>query len=183
MVGEIVRVTSTKSEKKSGVPGYAIIVKGVGLGGAIIEAELLEDAGLTSHPPKDSFVVVIPAGSGRRQLYAIACKNNNSNLATDPGQTVLNSTSPDGKTVKAKIDLGIDGVISLNGDSKQLVTFTELNSALQGLVSSLNSQLAAIAAGAAAAISTGGLWATPLTIGGLSLNITAAKTTTVKTGG
>jgi len=120
MVGELLKVVSTKSQKKAGVPGYAIIVKGIGIGGYTIEAELIQQAGITSHPPKDSIVLAFPVGEGRRSMYALACKNNNANNTTDPGETLLFSTGTDGKTVQAQVDLGIDGKIQIKNTAKSL---------------------------------------------------------------
>jgi len=125
MVGELLRVVSTKSIKKAGVPGYAILVKGVGAGGAIIEAELIQQSGVTSHPPKDSIVLAFPVGVGRRQMYALACKNNNANNTTDPGETLLFSTSTDGKTVKAQVDIGADGLVQIANQTKSLKTILD----------------------------------------------------------
>ena len=60
--------------------------------------------------------------------------------------------------------------IELNGNTKQFVTWDALNTALQGLVTALNAKFATKQDAAGAA-------------GGLSLDISAAKTTTIKTGG
>jgi len=83
-------------------------------------------------------------------------------------------------------DLLIDsGNIELNGNTKSFVTHAELNTALQGLVTTLNTQMGVIAGGATAAIAASGLWWTPLAtfIGGLSLDISSSETTTILTGG
>lgn len=74
--------------------------------------------------------------------------------------------------------------VELNGDSKSFVTHSELNTALQGFVTKYNADMAAILAGATAAIAASGLWLTPLTgIGSATLDISASSTTTIKTGG
>jgi len=73
--------------------------------------------------------------------------------------------------------------LKINGEDKTLVTHAELNTALQSFVTTLNSQLTAIQSASATAISSSGLWSVPLVIGGLTLNISASSTTTVKTGG
>jgi hypothetical protein len=59
--------------------------------------------------------------------------------------------------------------IQLNGDSKSLVTYSELNSALQTLVASIDAALATKLAGASAPA-------------GLTLDISAAEADSVKTG-
>lgn len=74
--------------------------------------------------------------------------------------------------------------IQLNGNSKEFVTHTELDAALQGFITKYNTDMAAILAGATAAIAASGLWSTPLAnIGIASLDISSSKTTTIKTGG
>lgn len=60
--------------------------------------------------------------------------------------------------------------IELNGNTKEFVTWTELNTALQLLVTAINAAFATKSNGSGSA-------------GGLTLDISAAKTTTVKTGG
>lgn len=60
--------------------------------------------------------------------------------------------------------------IQLNGNSKSFVTWAELNSALQNLLTAINSKFGTKQDGSGSP-------------GGLSLDISAAKTTTVKTGG
>ena len=75
--------------------------------------------------------------------------------------------------------LGMDGTktriinshgIELNGNTKQFVTWDALNTALQGFITALNLAFASKQNGSGAA-------------GGLSIDISAAKTTTIKTGG
>lgn len=60
--------------------------------------------------------------------------------------------------------------IELNGNTKEFVTWTELNTALQALILAINSTFASKSNGSGSA-------------GTLTLDISAAKTTTVKTGG
>jgi hypothetical protein len=73
-----------------------------------------------------------------------------------------------------KIVLTPDGKIELNGDSKQFVTHAELNTALQNFVTGLSTYLL-----------TGANGGGPVVFAGVypTLNISSAKTTTVKTGG
>lgn len=60
--------------------------------------------------------------------------------------------------------------IELNGNTKEFVTWGELNTALQALVTAINSAFSSKSNGSGSP-------------GGLTLDISAAKTTTVKTGG
>ncbi len=80
---------------------------------------------------------------------------------------------------KIKIE-GVDGVlkvtasdsIELNGNDKQFVTWAELNSALQGFITDFNSHIHPTPNGPSSAPSVQ-----------LTLDISSAKTTTIKTGG
>lgn len=80
----------------------------------------------------------------------------------------LNLTSSDTMALKS------DKEIDLNGNSKQFVTWTELNTALQQMVTIINTHTHV-------ASSLGSPTATPLPQ--VTLDISNAKTTTVKTGG
>jgi hypothetical protein len=86
------------------------------------------------------------------------------------GEACFGSTSSDGSTKQAAIFARADGFLELNGTGKFLVTHAELNTALQGMVTAINALFAAKLNGAGAA-------------GTLTLDITSAKTTTIKTGG
>jgi hypothetical protein len=74
------------------------------------------------------------------------------------------------------------GEVRINGNSKTFVTYPELNSALSSFLGTLNTQLGSIAAGATAAVAAGGLWLTPLAIGGITLDISLAEAKDIKTG-
>lgn len=77
------------------------------------------------------------------------------------------------KTPKSTIEIDDSGVIKLNGESKNFVTHAELDAALQTFITSLNTHTHPTAA-------TGP--PSPPTVP-LSIDITASKTLTVKTGG
>jgi hypothetical protein len=65
--------------------------------------------------------------------------------------------------------------IELNGSSKQFVTYTELDTALQQVITLLKSHMHPTAAPGAPSVSA--------QLASLTLDISAAKTTTIKTGG
>lgn len=73
----------------------------------------------------------------------------------------------------AKIEIDNLGNISLNGDSKKFVTHTELNTALQTFMTALNLHIHTVASFEPS---------TPPTVS-MSLDISSASTTTIKTGG
>lgn len=70
----------------------------------------------------------------------------------------------------AEIFIDKNGKVNINGNTKQFVTWTELNTALQAMVSAANSLYLTSADNGVAG-------------GGLTLDISGAKTTTVLTGG
>lgn len=70
----------------------------------------------------------------------------------------------------AQILLKSDGTMELNGNALRFVTWDALNTALQGLMTAINAKFATKQDAAGAA-------------GGLSLDISGAKSTTMKTGG
>ena len=89
----------------------------------------------------------------------------------DNGDVVLEV--PSGKCVVVAEDgnVTIDGTqIELNGNSKSFVTYAELNTALQGLVTKINLEFAK-------KLDTAG------SAGTLTLDISASETQTIKTGG
>jgi len=95
--------------------------------------------------------------------------NYNLNINISAGETAIYSTDANG-TLKARIDLDAAGVIKLNGATKRLVTHAELNTALGLMVTAINATFATKLNGAGAA-------------GTVTLDISAAETQTVKTGG
>jgi len=178
MMAELVRVISSSLEKLHGAPGAQVITKGKGLGAIDSQAEVYSPLGFFSRPPKGSRVVTIPLAGGRTRVV-IAGANYQLNLSCTDGETIIYSTNAAGDTIKSKIYLDALGNIELNGNTKRLVTWDELNTAITSLLTSLNSHTHVVASIGAP---TGPASASvpPITF---ACNITAAKTTTVKTGG
>ena len=73
------------------------------------------------------------------------------------------------------IKLDSDGNIDLNGDSKRFVTHAELDNALQTFITALNSHTHG-------GVSSGSSATSP-PVAPLSINIAAAETQTIRTGG
>ena len=146
--------------------------------------EVWGQPGVWSMPPDGTFGILSPVDGSCRFGVIMATHHYETPRPTlTKGETAMGSTSADGKTLKAKTIYKSDGSQELNGNSKFFVTHAELNTALQGLITKLNTDLGLIQGGATAAVAAAGLWLTPLVIGGATLDITAAKTTTIKTGG
>jgi len=169
VIAELVRVASTSLKKWHAAPGTAIVITGKGLGGAAIETEIAHPPGIFGRPPKDFHGVFLPVGRGRRYGVIVAGLNYSLNINISAGETAVYSTDANG-TVKARIDLDASGNIKLNGATKRLVTYGELNTALGVFLTALNLKFATKLDGGGAA-------------GGLSLDISAAETSTVQTGG
>jgi phage gp45-like len=180
-MGRIGNITEYEVKKKGTAPGKSIVVKTEAAGGQERSTEYYQHPGFASGPTPDDVPVEVSVGSGSRII--VASQNYKIEIDVSAGETVIYSVNESGEEIKAEIRLGNDGNISINGDDKPFVTHAELDLALQGLISTLNTQLASIAAGASAAISASGLWSTPLTLGGLQLDISKSATKTVKTGG
>lgn len=155
-----------------------------------IQALLYNPAGDYSIPLPDDFVSILKVpGSGNY----IAIGNLNNIASIEKGEKYLYSRNSSG-TEKASIFLDKDGKITintddeidlngggtvkidattdieLNGNTKKFVTYTELNTALQAMVGVAN-----------------GLFLTAadngVKSGGLTVDISASETTTIKTGG
>jgi hypothetical protein len=171
LVAELVTVVRNYVANRNGGPGQTVYIEAEGLGKIGLNAELFGQAGIFSRPPKGSRGVFIPIGRGRR--YGIVLATHNYQVTVDwvqDGGTTIFSTTADGKTVKARIDLNPDGNIYLNGTSKYLVTWGALNSALADLVTWLNAHVHGIA---------GTPPVTPIS----GIDITDAKATTLRTDG
>lgn len=169
MMAELVRVVSTALKRLEGSPATQSIVSAKGLGGANVQAEVYHPSGLFSRPPANTRGVFVPIGNSRRLGVVLGLANYNITINIYQGEVCIYSTTPDGKTIKATALFTKEGEIHLNGSTKSFVTHDELNSALQTFINALNLHVHP---------STGAPPATPM-----SINIAAAKTTTIKTGG
>lgn len=153
---------------KGAAPGKAVVLTTKAAGGQERETELYHPPGLSSGPTPEDIGVEVSSGTAGR--VTIAAHNYKLEIEVTAGETILYSTSADGETLKSTIKLDTNGNILLNGDSKTFVTFAALNTALQGLITGLNAEFAK-------------KLDSPGAPGLLSLDISAAETTTVKTGG
>jgi len=165
---ELVRVVSSALKIRAGAPGRQVVTTGKGIGDVDTEAEVFGPSGFFSRPPKGSRVLMVPYAGGKTRVV-IGAANYQITLELTDGEVLIYSTTADGKTVKSKIYLDAVGNIELNGNSKNFVTHAELNTALQSFITSLNLHV------------HGSAGTPPVTP--MSLNISAAKTTTIKTGG
>lgn len=170
LIAELFKITSAALKRWKSAPGESVVVIGTGLGGQTIEAELYQPSGIMGSPPKGARGVFLPVGSGRRYGVLIATQNYQITIDVGQGETLIYSTTPDGQTLKAQVKLDGFGNIDLNGSSKRFVTYGELNTALQGFKTAINAAFAGKVDG-------GG------TPGALTIDISGAQTSTVRTGG
>jgi hypothetical protein len=73
--------------------------------------------------------------------------------------------------------------IEINGNDKTFTMKEALDTALQSMVGKINTELGKLAAGATAAVAAGGHWTTPYTVVPITVDISAAASTTLKSGG
>jgi hypothetical protein len=175
MIAELVKVIKSKIHQKKNFPGDSVMCNVQGFFRNVIDSELYALPGVLVVPPKNANLIFIPVGGNRKAGVCIAGHNYQITIQADQGETIIYSTTADGKTVKAQIYLDADGNINLNGNSKRLVTYGELNTALAGLVSALNSHThGGVSSGTSS---------TAAPVPSFSLDISAAETETIRTGG
>lgn len=171
---ELVKITDADIRTLRASPGPSVVVKGVGLGGATREATLYQQHGFRSLPIDGTRGIFVPLGSGSREGIVIATENYTLDITLDAGGAAIYSTNAAGE-VQAVIKLRADGSIELNGDSKRLVTYGELNTALQAFKTLINAH---VHSGGTLALGLTGPPSVPTT-----LDISASQTSTLKTGG
>lgn len=120
LMAELVKVVRSYPENRNGGPGVAHCVEAKGLGGVGLNAEIYQAPGLVSVPPKDTRGVFIPLGAGRRNGVVIAMHNFKVIVTTAAGGTVLYSTTQDGATVQARVELDNLGKIKVSNATQSL---------------------------------------------------------------
>jgi len=174
MIGTLLKLARGKLETKGNSPGKSVVMQAEGLDGQTLTAEVYQAPGVLAIPGDGSRGVWLPIGGSSRYGLVVAMQNYSLNIQIEAGETAIYSTDAAGGTVKALIKLKADGTIEINGSSKKLVTHTELNTALQTFITALNLHTHGV-------ISLGAPTSPPA--GPMSVDISAAATTTVKTGG
>lgn len=198
---EFLEVVSSKIGQLKDFPGKSFLSKAIGVSGGTLEVEIFQNANAAGALPEGARVILVPVNGGRKSAVGIASHNYKITLSLTQGGYAIWATDASGENVKAKIQLNPDGkieidsdsdvvetvggkkqsdatgkqvlsgtAIELNGNSKSFVTYSELNSALQSLVSSINTAIGT---------KQDGPGATP----SLTLDISSAETSSIKTGG
>lgn len=180
---ELVTIFKTSLSRFRGASGATVNASATGLGGVGIEAEYLQAGGVMHRPGKATRSLFIPVGRNRRYGVIFGAQNYNVSISVEDGETVIYSTTADGKTVKAKIKLDASGNIELNGNTNHLVTHEGLDTALQNFKASIDTAIAGAITGHThtgnlGAPTSSGTGAAPPVV----VDITAAKTEKVKTG-
>lgn len=125
--------------------------------------EMMHPPGVISGPTVGDVAVTVDAGP--RVRIAVGSRNYRIEVEVGEGETVIYSTNRFGTEVKSSIRLGNDGTIEINGSAERLALFGALNTALQLFAGAVDTQLKALGQP------------------GAVLDISAAETSTVRTGG
>ena len=178
MIGTLVKLGRGIMGIKGNAPGKSAVMQAEGVEGQTMSTEVYQAPGIMAIPGDGTRGVWLPIGGSSRYGVVIATQNYALNIEINAGETAIYSSTPDGKTVKALLKLKADGTVEMNGNTKRLVTWDELNTALQAMVGIINSHTHQ---GSAVGIGIPFTTATPLPA--TTLDISTAKTTTLKTGG
>ena len=178
----LLKLSDGTFDTKGNAPGKGAICTGEGMDGQTITTEVYQAPGVFGIPPDGVRAVWAPIGGTSRYGLVLAVHNYLIELDVGgAGGMAIYSTTGAGDEVKAKVVCKPDGTIEItadsveiNGNSKKFVTYAELNSALQGHTHS---------AGALLTGPTPGSPVTGTTGSPVGLDISAAETSTVKTGG
>jgi phage gp45-like len=174
MISTLLKLSRAKLQTKGNAPGKSVVMTGEGVEGQSMTAEVYQAPGILAMPGDGTRGIWVPVGGSSRYGVVVAAQNYAINITVEAGETAIFSTTADGKTVQALIKLKADGTIELNGNDKRLVTHAELDTALQTFITALNLHTHTSAAA--------GSPTTP-PVASLSLDISAAETETIKTGG
>lgn len=143
-------------------------------GDVIDDVERVEDYGQTSYPPKDDCEVVYACVAGNRDDVLALKVGHSIGRPKDLAEGDVCTWDIHGNRIWMQ-----KGKIALNGDDKSLVTHAELNVALQSMLAMLNTHTHVVAT--VPTPTTPAPTTTPLPQA--TLDISAAETTTIKTGG
>lgn len=173
IIGTLLKMTRGKIATSGNAPGPSVTVTGEGFEDHTMSAEVYQAPGVMAIPGDGSKGVWLPIGGSSRYGVIVAMQNYALNIEITQGETAIYSTAADGSAVQALLKLTADGKIYLNGDSKSFVTHAELDLALQNFITALNLHTHPTAAVGPPSPPTAPM----------SLDISGATTTTIKTGG
>jgi len=174
MINRLFELCQAGLDTKGAAPGQSVIAAAEGAEGETIDTEVYQAPGVLAVPGDGAKGVWLPIGGSTRYGVVIALHNYALTIAIEQGETAIYSSNAAGDEVKALIKLKADGTIELNGNSKRFVTWDELNTALQAHTHGAGALITGPTPGSPVTGSTGAP---------IGLDLTAAKTTTLKTGG
>jgi phage gp45-like len=122
---EIVKVVRSYLANRNGGPAITYVAEAKGLGGLGLNAEIYQAPGLVSRPCKGAEGIFLPVGKGRSYGIVIAMKNYDVNVSINDGETSIFSTTSDGKTVQARVDLDANGLVKIANRTKSLKTIMD----------------------------------------------------------
>lgn len=164
-------VVATAYKKLRKAPGKSVVIQLETELGEQRELELYQQPGLASGPTPGDQVATINLGGYR---VGVATQNYKVEVDVAAGTTTIYSTDADGETLQSTIVLTADGEIHVNGETKTFVTHAELDASLQTFITALNAHVHTSGG-------SGSPTSSPVTP--MSVDISTAETTTVKTGG
>lgn len=159
--------------------GPVVVVNADDGNGDTMTPEVWEVPGHWSMPPDGTYGVRLPIGGGNFGAIVATHHYKTADPGLAKGETAVGSTTADGVNLRAVTKYRVNGDQELNGNSKRLVTWGELDTALTALMSLLNSHVHQVVSLGAPTLPAP--TSTPPTT--FSIDITPAKTTTIKTGG
>lgn len=170
-MNRLFKIVSTAWKVLRRAPGKSVTIQVETDLGEAREIEYYQLPGFKAGPTEGEMAATVDLGGYR---VAVASHNYKIEVDVSAGAVSVYSTNASGDTIQARVDLQPTGEIDLNGDAKRLVTYSELDTALQSLVSALNAHT-----------HTSGGAGAPTTppVSPMSLDISAAETATVRTGG
>ena len=134
--------------------------------------EVWSSTGIMGVPPNESMGLRLELGGNTDLIIATKPKLEPPSLVK--GETMFYSTDTGGETLKASIKAMSNGDLEMNGNSKRLVTWQELQTILTTMQNSVIAHTHP---------ETGTTTSPSAELVTLNLDISSAKTTTLKTGG
>lgn len=156
-------ITGAQVKTEADAAGPAVVAT-VAKGDPSYTAQVWGVHGLYSMPPDDTMGIRVPVGSERFGVVMATHHYKTPRPTLAKGEVALMATDAAGTTAGGKVVARADGTLEINGTGKRLMT-DDMIGIFATFITALNASL--VAAGGSA----------------VSLDLTPAKTTTVKTGG
>lgn len=117
-------------------PSQSVISQLKTVDGNPLNREVFHSPGVIGAPPAGERVILLQIGDAPEKAVVIAAHNYQITVVVGQGETLIYSTTADGKTLKAQIKLDVAGLIHVQNPSYNLLTIlSNLISALTNWVS------------------------------------------------